>query len=409
MKDPRFARHPLTLSFAEPAVERAFQEDFGVEHHTGVRRNVLVLAIVFAAFVLNDAYVFAERLTPLAAIRGVVVAGFVATWLYAHSEAGARRFASHLQAFILGLAATGAAGMLAMSSVLVAVATPQRLWFATLGFVLVLVGVYGYSRLRFALAVPLGLVTSAGALSFLARTTEGGPTLAVILPFGLALNLAGAWMTYTLELLARRAYAERQLLAEARARSEALLRNALPAVVADRLRGTGPRAAIADRYDEVTVVLADVVGFTPLCEKLDPDALAELLDGLHRRFDALCEQHGVEKIKTLGDAWLAAGGVPIPGVDHAVVAARFALALRDAAGDVSLRIGVHTGPAVAGVIGRTRFAYDLWGDAVTGAGAMERASRPGGIRVSPAAAGRLGSRFVVTEEEGGLWLVAERS
>jgi adenylate cyclase len=389
-------------------VERAFQSDFGAEHHAGVRRNVLVIALVFAVFVLNDAYVFADRLAPLAVIRGVVVAGFVATWLYARTEAGGRRFAAHLQGFVLGLGLTGAAGMIAMSSVLVAVATPQRLWFATLGFVLALVAVYGYSRLRFALAVPLGLLTSAGALSLLARTAPGGPTLAVILPFGLALNVAGAWMTYTLELLARRAYAERQLLAEARARSEALLRNALPTVVADRLRGAGPRGAIADRYDEVTVVLADVVGFTPLCERLEPAALAELLDGLHRRFDGLCEQHGVEKIKTLGDAWLAAGGVPVPGADHAVVAARFALALRDASGDLPLRIGLHTGPAVAGVIGRTRFAYDLWGDAVTGAGAMERASRPGGIRVSPAAADRLGPRFVLREDEGGLWLLEER-
>jgi class 3 adenylate cyclase len=155
-------------------------------------------------------------------------------------------------------------------------------------------------------------------------------------------------------------------------------------------------------------VLADIVGFTPLCDGADPAEIGALLDRLYGRFDELCAAHGVEKIKTLGDAWMAASGVPVPRADHEDAAARLALALRDAtaASGPPLRIGLHAGPAVAGVIGRARFAYDLWGDAVDGAVAMERASRPGGIRVERRLAERLQVRgFTVDLDEAGGWLV----
>lgn len=134
------------------------------------------------------------------------------------------------------------------------------------------------------------------------------------------------------------------------------------------------------------------------------DELGRLLEGLHDTYDRLCEQHGIEKIKTLGDAWLAAER------GHPARAARFALQvvrIGEPHG-LQLRIGMHAGGAVAGVVGRTRFAWDLWGDAVRGATAMERGGRPGGIRVSPSLAARLRDEFAVEEDGAGVWLVGER-
>jgi class 3 adenylate cyclase len=409
--DARFRRHPLWLTFADPRAEAAWRADFGAEHRDAIRMSIALFVPIFSAFALNDWFIFRDNFRPLEVIRFVgVVFPLCLAWALAGGRRGADLFSRHTQEFLLGMAIVVCGGMLGMSLVLAPGATPVQIWFAGLGYQLALVGIYGYSRLRFAYAVPIGLATTFFGLWILSRTPPGGPPAWILGPFGLVMNLAGAWMTRTIEVLGRRAFAERQLLDEARARSEALLRNVLPASVAERLHDGGPRAAIAEGHPEVTVVLADVVGFTPLCERLDANALAELLDRLYSRFDALCEAHGVEKIKTLGDAWLAAAGVPTARPDHAHAAARLALALRDVGGPDGppLRIGLHTGPAVAGVIGRTRFAYDLWGDAVSGAQAMERASRPGGVRVSPETARRLRDRFDIVEENGGLWLTGER-
>jgi class 3 adenylate cyclase len=409
----RFRTHPLFLSFPEAATEWAWWADFGAENLRFVRGSIALLAAVFSIFVLNDVVVFRDHLPALLFLRfGVIVPLLAAGWVLAGTETGAEIVRTYVQEYLLVLSTVGCGGMLAMSGVLIPDATPERAWIASLGFAIALVGVYGFSRLRFLYAVLLGVATTLAAMSLMPHfATPDAPTRLLLAPFAVAMNVSGAWMTRTRELLGRRAFAERELLAEERARSEALLRNALPVVVAERLRGLGPeQRAIADRYEEVTVVLADVVDFTPLCERLAPEEIAALLDRLFTRFDALCAAHGVEKIKTLGDAWLAAGGVPVPRPDHAVAAARLALAMRDAAAEAGpgLRIGLHTGPAVAGVVGRTRFAYDLWGDAVTGAQAMERASRPGGIRVSARAADRLGFQFVLARDEEGWWLLRER-
>lgn len=411
--DPRFAQHPLWLTFADAEAERARWADFAVEVRTYARVGVLILLVVFSAFALNDLFVFPDRLAALLTIRfGIVVPSLVAALVLTSTRRAVPLLRRFVQEYLLAVAIVVCGGMIAMGWVMAPSATPQRIWMAGLGYLVCLMGVYGFSRLRFGYAVGLGLTTSALALVLLLRAPPIPGIGAALATFGLVMNLAGAWTTRTLETLGRREFAQRQLLAEARARSEVLLRNALPAAVAQRLRDAGgERVVIADRYEAVTVVLADIVDFTPLCERLPSEAIAALLDSLYGRFDALCEAHGVEKIKTLGDAWLAASGVPRARPDHAEAAARLALEMRAVAEQIgpALRIGIHTGPAVAGVIGRTRFAYDLWGDAVAGAAAMERGSRPGGIRVSAATAARLAGSFVVVEDTAGSWLMGERA
>jgi guanylate cyclase len=184
-------------------------------------------------------------------------------------------------------------------------------------------------------------------------------------------------------------------------RSEALLTNVLPGAIAERLK-TGE--SIADHVDQATIVFADVVDFTPLSQRLTPAEVVGTLDRLFTGFDALVERHGLEKIKTIGDAYMAAAGVPEPCEDHAQRAALLALDMREALATSSvagregleLRIGMNSGPVTAGVIGTKRFLYDLWGDAVNTASRMESNGTPGEIQITAATYELLKEGFVCT-------------
>ncbi len=192
------------------------------------------------------------------------------------------------------------------------------------------------------------------------------------------------------------AFASEQMrVAEARlvhehARSEGLLLNILPKPIAERLKASPE--VIADGFPHVTVLFSDIVGFTPLSEKLQPTELVAMLNTLFTGFDRIAARHGLEKIKTIGDAYMVASGVPVPSVRHAHPVAEMALEMcafmaefRAQFDDpVDIRIGIHSGPVVAGVIGESKFAYDLWGDTVNVASRMESAGVPGRIHVSDA-------------------------
>jgi adenylate cyclase len=168
------------------------------------------------------------------------------------------------------------------------------------------------------------------------------------------------------------------------AKSENLLLNILPRSIADRLKAeTQP---IADHIGEASILFADVVDFTPWSERLAPGDVVGHLDRLFSHFDDLAERYGVEKIKTIGDCYMVAAGVPTPRPDHARALALMALDMLDDEGvaelRLELRIGINSGPVVAGVIGRKRFLYDLWGDAVNTASRMESHGAPGRIQIT---------------------------
>jgi len=175
-----------------------------------------------------------------------------------------------------------------------------------------------------------------------------------------------------------------------RRRADNLLLNILPAPIAVRLKeGSG---TIADAYDEVTVLFADIVGSTPLFSQLDPAEAVDWLNEVFTMFDQLSEKYGLEKIRTIGDSYMVASGVPMPRADHAQATARFALDLLRQLEDMpprhgkqlSFRIGINSGPLVAGVIGRSKFQYDIWGDTVNVASRMESHGVPGKIQVTTA-------------------------
>jgi class 3 adenylate cyclase len=181
---------------------------------------------------------------------------------------------------------------------------------------------------------------------------------------------------------------EHRLLLAEQERSERLLLNVLPAPIAARLKQR--EDVIADGFPDVTVLFADLVDFTRRSERIAPEQVVAILNDLFTIFDQFAEREGLEKIKTVGDAHMVAGGLPEPRPDHAEAVAEMALAIRDAVArhtdpsgqPLQVRIGIDTGPVVAGVIGRDKFIYDLWGDTVNTASRMESHGVPGCIQVT---------------------------
>jgi adenylate cyclase len=177
------------------------------------------------------------------------------------------------------------------------------------------------------------------------------------------------------------------LLQHEQTKSEALLLNILPPPIAERLKQVP--GIIANRFEAVTVLFADIVGFTELAAGVAPEALVGMLNEVFSCFDLLAEQHGLEKIKTIGDSYMVVGGLPMPRPDHATAVAAMALDMQAAiravsGGALNVRIGIHSGPVVAGVIGTRKFSYDLWGDTVNVASRMESHGQAGAIQVSAA-------------------------
>ncbi|HEY7131253.1 MAG TPA: adenylate/guanylate cyclase domain-containing protein [Candidatus Limnocylindrales bacterium] len=217
----------------------------------------------------------------------------------------------------------------------------------------------------------------------------------------LALNVvvSGAIVFTLLAIFAQQRRNALVALRHEQEKAENLLLNILPASIADRLKDeTQP---IADQFGAASILFADVVDFTPWSERRTPDEVVGFLDDLFSHFDALAGRYGLEKIKTIGDCYMVAAGVPTPRPDHAEALARMALdmvAAMNSADEVGhqhleIRVGINSGPVVAGVIGRKRFLYDLWGDAVNTASRMESHGTPGRIQVTRATRDLLAEEF----------------
>jgi class 3 adenylate cyclase len=214
-------------------------------------------------------------------------------------------------------------------------------------------------------------------------------------------------------------------LQESQEQTERLLLNILPLSIAERLKQD--TSAIAEHFDDVTILFADIVGFTPLSTRIKPAELVNLLNEIFSNFDELTEKHGLEKIKTIGDAYMVVGGLPVPKPAHAEAVAQMALDMQGAIAhfqakyseQLQIRIGINTGSVVAGVIGTKKFIYDLWGDAVNVASRMESSGVPGKIQVTEGTYERLKERYEFEkrgqvdvkgrEEMTTYWLVGDRN
>lgn len=262
-----------------------------------------------------------------------------------------------------------------------------------------LLAVYVVFPLGLVRAVAVGLVVTVG-FAMTVPCGQPAPQGALVNQMYFAvihvLLLVGAWL---MERRGHRLFVAELLLEEERERSERLLLNILPAPIAERLKAGEQR--IADGVDEATVLFCDLAGFTDHASGVSAPRVVEMLNEIFTAFDDLADRHGVHKVKTIGDAYMAVAGLPEPHPDALGAAARLALGMHDAiaarrradGSTLDVRIGLHTGPVVAGVIGKQRFAYDLWGDTVNTASRMESHGGPGRIQVSAFAAERLRDRF----------------
>jgi guanylate cyclase len=251
----------------------------------------------------------------------------------------------------------------------------------------------------------LALVAFSAAIDgALPEPPEDIPSSLVVAFF--ALNIFGPSVTTfaLLEHFVRSRDRAHRLLAAEQERSETLLLSIFPRAIAERLKIS--QDVIAERSEEVSVLFADITGFTPAAERLPAEEVVILLDEIFSTFDELVACQGLEKIKTIGDGYLVAAGIPTPRTDHAEAAARLALAMQQALADLpaatglSLRVGIDSGPVVAGVIGRTKFGYDLWGDTVNTASRMESHAPPGAIQVTERTYRRLKDAFVLERRPG---------
>ncbi|HJS28966.1 MAG TPA: adenylate/guanylate cyclase domain-containing protein [Anaerolineales bacterium] len=243
---------------------------------------------------------------------------------------------------------------------------------------------------RYLLVAYFCLLTLSGLLQPYLRQTNSLPEWLVTLFFVMNLGTVPALVYVLLDYFIGQKDIAYRLLGLEQEKSESLLLNILPADVATALKNDGRAPAM--RYGEASILFADMAGFTPLSAALSPEATVELLNEIYTHLDRLVEKYAVEKIRTIGDNYMVASGVPRPRPDHASALARMALELnlyiqaRPPIEGIELkfRIGINSGPVVAGVVGQKKFQYDVWGEAVNTASRMESQGAPGKIQVTRA-------------------------
>ena len=387
-----------TLRFESDALETAYQTTMGRESLPGFRLACLAgIGLWVGAGTLLVTTTSVDPLMALLLVGALVVmnlaallaAGWATTIDRQHGLATPIAIVNALGA--LGLAsAAGVLDAYAVSSLIVV----QVFWFVAL------------TRFVFAAVRAVAIVT---AFSVAIALHPDPPSRMLDLFLLLAATIGILLALYRLEMARRRIF-ERDLVIAGKSReleaektkTDTLLRNVLPASVASELLARP--GTMAEEVQDTTVLFADLVGFTPLAARLSAAEVVRHLNEIFLRFDALAERHGIEKVKTIGDAYMAVGGLPVPQDDHAERSVRLGLdmvaATREYAQQsglpLALRVGVHSGPVVAGVIGRTRLSYDLWGDTVNVASRMEQHGLPDTVQVSEATWSLVADSFVGT-------------
>ena len=387
----------LTLRFSDPKLEAAFQTDF-FRHNLGNLRFAFLAGIalwVFWGFVVSGyLLVRADQSFDLAMRYGV----FIPLLLVGLGLSFLKSF-ERIWEWV-------AVTIVILTVLLWVYYNAQVLTmpvdYGYVGMILITAFTYTLLRLRFVLVVLATAVAVAAYLPF-AFTAVHFVGVKELLASLYLVTFGGLWgvAAYRLERFTRLLFLRERQLDRERERSEGLLLNVLPRVIIERLKAERDGGHVAEAYDEVSVLFADAVNSTEQAARGTPEQFAETLDNLFRRFDEVADRYGLEKIKTIGDAYMAVAGAPLPMANHAEAAANMALDVLEEAnrvrwpsGDpVVVRIGVATGPAVAGVIGQRKFAYDLWGDTVNLASRLEASGEPGRILISDAMADLIADQY----------------
>lgn len=386
---------PWNLRFEDDDLEAGFRQDYRDVSALQARLALVLAAVLyFGAFAWLDRWLAPDQADLFLSIRILVMIAFALAFAVSFAPVRLPIREAFVSLAILA-AAAGVIRMIAMSNPVVG----SRYYPAVL---LIVMAAHSMFRLRFGTALLVSLLVIAGwtaQVLYLGRL----PWWDVINTeaFLVAAVLLGTFASYSIERFARVSWLEHRDVEEERERSDRVLVNVFPASVAERLKDEeGP---FGEAYEEATVLFVDVVNFTALSARADPRRLIGILNRLFTRLDQIAEEHGVEKIKTSGDAWVGVAGVPDRVDDHAERIADAALEMRDriAIGeeesDLELRLGMALGPVVAGVIGETKHYYDIWGDPVTMASRMQSHGRPGKIQVTDEVRRRLKGRYALEE------------
>ena len=386
MEEPRPTLNPLTLAFRSKALEQAYWVRQEPRMRTRTVVAVGIVLVLYAAFGVLDPWIVPEVVPVAWTIRGLVLLLCLALIVLTRS----RLFARAHQLILLSLPLLGGFGILAIMSR--SGETGRLLYYV--GLILAIIWTMMVADLRFPIAL--------AACAYLIAGYEVIALLISPLPLPVVLNnsffLVGTLVMtasggYTRERVNRVNFHQSLLLEEERRKSETLLLNILPKEVSETLKsGSG---TIARRYGEASILFADIVGFTTLSARLGAEETVGLLNRVFSFFDSLVEKYDVEKIRTIGDNYMVVAGVPRPCPGHAESLARMALEMRaySASLPLELRIGISSGPVVAGVIGRKKFQYDVWGEAVNAASRMESHGLPGQIQITGEAYALIKDRF----------------
>jgi len=247
--------------------------------------------------------------------------------------------------------------------------------------------------------IPVIMISALDEIDSIVRCIEAGAEDYISKPFDPVLLSARIDASLERKRLRDREQAFTFELQAEKSKSDALLLNILPASIVERMRRG--EVEIADRFPEATILFSDLVGFTHLAGRSSPGQIIEILNNLFSSFDDLAKRLRLEKIKTIGDAYMVAGGLPEQQPDHAVAVAEMALGMIEAVRRIGTqfgetleaRIGIHSGDVVAGIIGQHRFIYDVWGDTVNTASRLESSGLPNRIQISEATYQRIRERF----------------
>jgi class 3 adenylate cyclase len=387
----------LTLRFPDRELESAFRADF-FRHNLGNLRLALLagafLWVVFGFVLRGYILAGADRRVDVVMRYGV----FIPILLVGLGLSFSRVFKRIWEWVVVTLTITTLLGWVYYVSQVLTLPAEH----GYIGVILITAFTYTLLRLRFILVMLIALVGLAAYLPYaMSAVYISDVKRALGTLYLTSFTVVGGLAAYRLERFTRLLFLRERQLDEEHRRSDSLLLNILPQAIVTRLKFRQDGGRIADALDEVSVVFADAVGSTEQAARCSPEEFADTLDRLFGRCDAVADRYGLEKIKTIGDAYMAAAGAPVPMSDHVSAAADMALdmlaearELRWPSGDpVMLRVGVATGPAVAGVIGHRKFAYDLWGDTVNLASRLEANGEPGRALVSEAMAEWLGDRY----------------
>ncbi|HLO15919.1 MAG TPA: adenylate/guanylate cyclase domain-containing protein [Anaerolineales bacterium] len=373
-------------------IEARFREDYHVNTIATMRFAMVLGIILYCLFGILDIYAVPISLGIIWFIRYVIVVPF---FLFLLIASYSKRFQKHVQ--LLVCIGTAVAGLGVVAGITIARETEFASKFYFSGLLLVSLWAYGLSRLRFYYAVLANLIIFvgyeyAGIIIKQQLASENGLVIFILHNFFfLAANVIGMYTSYHLERYTRRDFLQKYTIQEQRDQADRLLYNVLPESIAERLKQSSE--TIAEEFNSASVLFADIVNFTPISARFAPHEVVDMLNDLFSRFDELVDKYDVEKIQVAGDAYMVAAGVPTPRHDHATVLAELALDMLDCVrqGDflggkhpVEIRIGLNSGSLLAGVIGRKKYYYTLWGDMVNIASRMQSHGESGRIQITRA-------------------------